>query len=556
MWARIRRPGFRPSAKAVSMLARIVRLVGLALLLASGTLLVGSPGHAGPNWLLAADAREPWRAALDRAPAAREPIMAFVCLENQQLTLLMEQHTFGHIEVDKALRDFLCVRVDALAAANQPFLDAYGAGRKEVGFQVEPGHEDFKVEGQGRGQAYPITLFINPDGELEHMVYGYAKPEVFLQVLQQVQAIMGVHEKLRGNANDARALAELGGLYVELQRYAAGRETLTKALDLDKNNALGIGETAWLDLGIAHLADGQAQQAVEAISKHIGAYPESKLRCKAQFLLGGALLASVEPDRLAKEALTAQGKAAEAAAAAKRLLDGQRQAEEAWAWFEGAKGKVPCEDTEWAGYSLGALRELRAEIAYGPVADEVEALLKEGKPDAAAERLRAFAQHQDAQGHKDFEGTDRGCQALYYAGQVLMKAGKRAEAVAQWRKLADPDPKANPCAASVWHDRAVLEGAAEEAWGAFTKEVDRLVRDKKTDEAVETLRAFAKQYPGTERAGEALFHAGEILLKAGNRAEALREWRRLADKDPVTNLYLGTAWFDRATEAVKANEVP
>jgi tetratricopeptide (TPR) repeat protein len=531
-------------------------MAGLGLALASWALLAGSPARAQPKWLLAADAREPWRAALDRAPAAREPIMAFVCIENQPFTVRMELQTLANAEVEKALRDFLCVRVDALNVANEPFLDTYGAGRRQVELHVEPGHERLIDEPVGRALTYPVTLFINPDGELEHMVYGYASPQDFLYVVEQVKAIMGVHEKLRANANDARALAELGGLYVELQRYAAGRQTLTKALELDKNNALGVGETAWLDLGVAYLADGEAQQAVEAISRQIGTYHDSKLRCKAQFLLGGALLASVEPDRLAKESLTAQGKAAEAAAAAERLLEGQRQAEEAWSWFVGAKGKAPCEGTEWADYSLGALTELRAEIAYGPVADEVEGLLKEGKTEAAAARLRAFVQHADAQGHKDFEGTDRGCQALYYAGQVLMRGGKRAEALAEWKKLANPDPKANPCAASVWHDRAVQEGSAEEDWPAITKGVERLIADKQTEDAVNALRAFAEHYQGAERAGEALFHAGEILLKAGNREEALREWRRLADTDPVTNLYLGTAWFDRATEAVKANEVP
>jgi len=532
------------------MMGRFLRTGGVALVVTSLVQLVGAPAHAKVNWLFGADAREPWRAALDRTPQTREPIMAFVCIEHQQLTVLMEQQTFGRIDVDKALRDFLCVRVNALDGVNQPFLDAYGVGRKAVDLQVEPGQEKLRVDGPGRTQTYPVTLFINPDGELEHMVYGYAAPDDFVRVLEQVKSIMLAHEALRANANDARALAQLGGLYVELQRYAAGQQALTKALDLDKDDTLGVGETALLDLCIAHLAHEQGEEALQAVSRHIGAYPNSKLRCKAQFLLGGALLASVEPDRLAEESLRAEGKAAEAAAAAKRLLDGRMQAEEAWAWFVGPKGQAPCEGTEWADYSLGALRELRAEIAHAPVADEVEALLKEGKAEAAAERLRAFTQDEK------YAGTDRGCEAAFRIGRVLMKAGKRAEALAQWKRLADPDPKANLCAASPWHDRAVLEAAAEEAWPAHVKDVDKLVSDKKADEAVEKLRAFAEHYEGTERAGESLFRAGEILLKAGKQEEALREWRRLADKDPVTNLYVETAWFGRAEEAVKANQAP
>ena len=422
----------------------------LALLMAWGA-------HADPKWLAASDARESWRAALDRAKDRREPIMAFVFVENQKLTLMMEERTFGDIDVDKALRDFLCVKVNAVDAENQTFLEAYGAGRKQINLQVEPGHEnDLVVEDPGRAQAYPITLFINPDGGLEHMVYGFVIPEDFAQMLGQVKAIMGLHERLRADEGDAKALGELGGLYVALQRFPAGRETLEKALAADADGKLGVGETALLDLAVAYLSEGQADEAMERIFQHLNTYPDSELRCKARFLLGGALLASVEPDRLAVEELTAQGKAAEAEQAAAHLLEGQRQAEEAWAWFEGEKGKAPCEGTEWSDYSLGALGELRAEMAYPGVSAEADALVAEGKIDAAVQQLRAFGTDKE----KGHPGTDRGCEALFRAGEILMKAGKREEALAQWRKLADPDPQTNPCAQSLW--RAQAMGAMQE----------------------------------------------------------------------------------------------
>jgi len=428
-----------------------------AALISASLLLAAGAAQAKPNWLMATDAREPWRVALDRAERVREPIMAFVCVENQQLTLAMEGRTFDDLDVDEALEDFLCVRVDAVDTRNQPFLNAYDVGRKDVGLEVQPGHEDrLIVEDPGRAQTYPITLFLNPDGGLEHMLYGFVIPEDFLHVLEQVKSIMGLHERLRAKADDAPALAELGGLYVGLQRYPAGREALEKALALDADGKLGLGETALLDLAVAYVSEGKAGEAVELIFRHLGAYADSELRCKARFLLGGALLASVEPDRLAVEELVAQGKGEEAAAARARLLDGRRQAEEAWSWFEGEKGKAPCEDTEWASYSLGALAELRAETAYADLSAEVDALVAEGKVDAAVQRLRAFGTD-EKQGHR---GTDRGCEALFHAGEILLKAGKRQEALAQWRTLADPDPAENPCAQTLWRGQAV--GALQE----------------------------------------------------------------------------------------------
>jgi tetratricopeptide (TPR) repeat protein len=426
------------------------RIAARGSALAALALLLAGTARAEPRWLLSTDARQPWRVALDRAKRAREPIMAFVCVEGQQLTAMMVRQTFGDLAVDGVLGDFLCVKVDAVSDDNQPFLDAYDVGRRDL--QVEPGYEGNRaVENPGRAQTYPVTIFLNPDGGLEHMVYGFVIPEDFLQVLQQVQGIMAARERLDKQADDARALAELGGLYVSLQRYAVGRQTLEAALAADPDGKQGVGETALLDLAVAWLAGGEGQQAIELITRHLGEYPDSELGCKAHFLLGGALLALVEPDRLAAEELTAQGKTAEAADAAARLRVGRREAEEAWSWFEGEKGKVPCEGMEWAEYSLGALAELRAEMAYAELLTEVDALLAEGKLEAAVQRLRLFGTD-EKQGHR---GTDRGCEALFRAGEELMKGGKKEEALAQWRKLAELDPEQNPCAQTLWRAQAL-----------------------------------------------------------------------------------------------------
>ena len=447
--------GQRIASKAVKALLRYRRLSPGALLTTSSLLLLAAVlVEAEPKWLISPDAREPWRVALDRVERTREPIMAFVCIENQQLTIMMETETFGQIDVDKAIRDFLCVRVNALDVRNRPFLDSYQVGRLDLDVNVADVEHRGEVQAQGRAHTYPVTLFINPDGQLEHVVYGFATPGDFHQVLERVQQVMQVHDELRAKADDAKALARLGGLYVELQRYPAGREVLEKALALDQDGKLGTGETALLDLAITYMAAEENSKALEAISRHMDTYPESELRCKAHFLLGGAQLASVEPDRVTVEELTAKGDAEGAAKARERLLEGRRRAEEAWSWFESAKGDAPCAKTEWSDYSLGALAGLRAEMAYEPIAQEVDQLVAENKIEAAVTKLREFG------ADKTYQGTDRACEALFHAGEILLKAGKRAEALAQWRKLTSDDPKENPCAHTLWRGQAM--GAIQE----------------------------------------------------------------------------------------------
>jgi tetratricopeptide (TPR) repeat protein len=403
------------------------------------------------KWLLSPDDRPDWQAALDLVQRSQEPVMAFVCTGGEPLAANMEMQTFGHPEVDKALRGFVCVRANPLQGKDQPFVDKYGVGRRDMDLRVDPRYEnDLQVEGPGRVLAYPVTLFLAPDGQLEHLVYGFVIPDDFLAVLQRVTEILQIRGQLAKNEADAGAWARLGGLYVELQRLPAGREALEKALALDADGKLGIGESVLLDLAIAYTAAGDAGQAVEVVRQHIRAYPDSEQRCKAQYLLGGALLASVEPDRLAVEELTGTGDAQGATEAGERLALGRRQAEEAWAWFEGG-ANAPCAKTDWASYSLGALAELRAEMARDALDREVQRLLGEGKTDAAVEKLRAFA--------KEHPGTDRGCEASFTAGEILLEAGKRAEALAQWERLADPDDKRNPCARTLWRGQA--EGAVQ-----------------------------------------------------------------------------------------------
>jgi tetratricopeptide (TPR) repeat protein len=414
----------------------------LSLLLAS--LLLGSGvGHAAVRWLQSNDNREPWQLALELAQRNRQPIMAFVFIQNRQLTDLMDAQTFADAAVSEAAnKSFQCVRVDAMRAENRPILQRYRVGRT----QVEP------VEGaEVRGQALPVTIFIGPSGEAEHMVYGFVIPDDFVVLLQQALEVIQLREKLGTEEKDAAALARLGSLYVELQRYDVGRQALEKALKLDRDNKLGFGAPARLDLALALVSTRDFDGAIALISETIALFPESELKCKAHYMLGAVLLGDADRSETRAEELARQKDEAGAAQARERALLSRRQAEEAWRWFEapGPNRKGPCDGTEWAGYALGALAELRAELDFAAADSAAKALVGAGKFLEAADAYRAFeAKH---------PGTNRACEAAYQIGDCLLRAGKRDDALKQWRSLTtvnQDDPKQNPCSRTPWRRQA------------------------------------------------------------------------------------------------------
>jgi TolA-binding protein len=446
------------------------------------------------NWLKATDNRQPWELALDLAKRSREPVMAFVHVEGLQLTDTMDNLTFADEAVTAATKAFLCVRVEVFEPESGPFLDRYNLRR----VNAEPG-EELTVRG---GHAYPVTVFISPSGAAEHMVYGFLMADAFVKVTEQAAEVIKLRGKLEDNPDDAPALGRLGGLYVELQRYGAGRDVLQKAIALDPDNAAGVREGALLDLALTVMAAEEYPLAVELLTSHAAQFPESDSRCKAQFLLGGALLAGAEATQLQIEQLP-PGDAA--AAARERAQTSRQKAAEAWKWFEAEEGQeAPCPDTEWSRYSLGALGALRMEIDFR-VAENIG---EGGKPREAVQAVREFIKQY--RGNEEIEGVaGRIYDAELLLGKYLMAAGQFAEAANHWRGFIDRYPP------------KVID--------------DRLARPEFADTC------------------EASFLLGECLLKLGKREQALKQWRTLASEDKK-NPCRPTRWPADAARALEEQE--
>lgn len=531
-------------------------LVSLPLTSLALLILGCAVGRSDVAWLQSVDDRQPWQLALDLAQKNRRPVMAFVYIRNSQLTDLMDGGTFTNKGVSEASKRFQCVRVEAFRPENRPFIDRYelgGVGEVKI-------HDE---NGQMEGRTFPVTVFISPTGEPEHMVYGFAIPQDFALMVNQVLEVVQLREALAKQADDPKSLARLGELYVALQRYEAGRGVLEQALRLDPDGKLGAGPGARLDLAVAVLAAGEYDRATALIAEEIARFPGSEVDCKAHYLLGGALLATADASRQQAERLAAEMDDRGAAQAREAAQLGRRQAEEAWRWFEGAPGKrAPCADTEWSATALGCLADLRLEIAY-QAAQEV---VRRGDPKAAVKVLRDFAAQADADyadrvkkqppGQKPLDEPARIIDALLTIGKQLMAAREYGEAVGHWRRFLDryptqpkgdppkvtPDPEASCEAAFLMGECLFRLGKRSEALDLWRKLADAKNRANPCPytpsagpaaAAVEDPDGTAK-WLEDKTAIEAAFRAGKDLMATGKYDEAATSWRQLLDRFPLT----------------------
>ncbi|HJN14472.1 MAG TPA: hypothetical protein QGH10_03220 [Armatimonadota bacterium] len=410
------------------------------------------------KWLPGQPARQSWEVALNRAERTREPIMAFCFEDGRQLTMMMDAQSFADPEVGKTSEDFLCVRMDVLAIESRPFLDMYDVGRKRTIADGEDGPHVI------RHQTFPVTLFLTPDGGLAHIVYGYVIPSDLVTIMSEAMEIVDLLGKLGEDPKDVPSLMRLGQMYVELQRYAAGREALELARGLDTDGTHRAAELALLDLALTYMAAEDAATATALITQHAEAFPNSELRCKAQYLMGGARLTAAHQAEQLADTLADDGDAEGADVARRRAGTNRKEAIDAWAWFEGEHAKCPTDENDWELFSLSALFELRARDAYAPLEPRIEALMEAKDYSGAISELRGFV------ALKEYKGTEASCGADYLIGECLMLAGKREQALAQWRNIMNRKPAesaekvGDPCGTPAWRAIAMqaIQGAGAE----------------------------------------------------------------------------------------------
>lgn len=153
----------------------------------------------------------------------------------------MEDRTFKNPDVIKAMGAYEVLALDADLPENAKFCDKY-----RVGMRFEQPH-DADAEPSAFA-AIPAYLFLESDGTEYYRAYGFYAADMFMQLLGQVGKVIGYRQRLAEAPEDARAQADLGRLYLEMERPELAQAPLEAAVKLDPDNKTGARADAELDL--------------------------------------------------------------------------------------------------------------------------------------------------------------------------------------------------------------------------------------------------------------------------------------------------------------------
>ena len=319
----------------------------------------------------------------------------------------------------------------------------------------------------------------------------------------------------------------IGGAKLQLAQAAFDKEDWTKAAQLAQNVADAKPDDATRE-GALHLvarAKLQAKDAgaAEAFRKQIAAFPKGQLLGEAKLGLAWAL-------EDAEKWADAESAARDAVAALNGDLKENAQLTLARAMYYGGKNKEAA--TAFAGVENATDKAIAAQAVQGGAF----ALEKEKQWQAAATKWAKYAGLVAEPKAKS--------EALFRQGLALAKA-KNNGALAAFDAAIAADPKGDFAADALY----------ESAW---------LLQEQKSPDAASRWARLEREFPQSERAGEALYQQGEVALAAKKWDEAASFYRRAAEKDPQsttasraqyqlgTALYNAEKWADAATAFDKA----
>ena len=234
-------------------------LAGRAILLAAALLLLSLSAAQ------AADVK--WYTRVEDAQAAAaqsgKPVYLFIFAPSQKACQLMRTQTLSSPAIAAFLSaNFECCAVDSVLTVNKAIIDRYAwSVSKSEGGQVRFG-------------SMPAHVFTNAKGDPYFTFWGYTPPEGFIVKLDQAKQIVATKRALDANPNDARALADLGHVLLEVEDYDDGRKHLVRAKELDPQNKAGALEDATLDLAILSIVEDPIRAGQE-LGRFMKDYPKS-----------------------------------------------------------------------------------------------------------------------------------------------------------------------------------------------------------------------------------------------------------------------------------------
>ncbi len=330
----------RPTSRKCNLLRGIV-----PLLVAAAILAIALPVSAREvDWYTS------FEDALEAARESRKPILVFVYLGTEtddyegvqeRITLpgsraARERQAVDHRRmidttlkspgVQEAARAFEPVMLDIRLKDNDE-----ARQRLKVSPVVRTNDEQ-----QERVGVYPITLFLDANGDELFRRHGYLPPEAY--ELQLVRAT-NLFEKLREVVEDPEdpvLLRNLGRAYMEMdfsrgdRFYRAAIRNLEKAIQRDPDNATGANFDARVDLAILRLPDNP-RGALDTLGR-LAEEEEGERSLEIQYYRAVAHYVSEDHD------------------AASRILSD----------FETDDRNSPYFDSEWTPQALGLLQHIRA----------------------------------------------------------------------------------------------------------------------------------------------------------------------------------------------------
>jgi len=258
----------------------LIALIALIALVVSLTLGAGAALAADEtlNWATT------WQAAQAAARPAGKCILAYVYQPRQTACVAMDR-TFTDDAVVKIINRFAPLALNGTATANRDFCAKYGVGMRsnaDKGLQM-----DFA--------ATPAYLFLDGTGKEYYRTFGFYQAARFVEMLEHVSELVNDLSALPQRPDDALLNADLGRVYLDLERTDLGKPYLERTVKLDPENATGARADAELNLAIISIPDNPDLAFRQLVAYQFN-NPESKRGLEIRYYMAVAELANNHRD--------------------------------------------------------------------------------------------------------------------------------------------------------------------------------------------------------------------------------------------------------------------
>jgi thioredoxin-related protein len=226
-----------------------------------------------------------WEEASQAAQKSRKYVLVYVH-ENGHPACVEMNKTLQVDEVTEALTAFEVLALSGSSEANAGFCEKYRVGARRPRLWGAQETED-RID----ASATPAYLFLDASGREYYRTCGYYPPAPFIEMLRQAAQIIDWTNKLSASPNDARVPADLGHLYLTLDRSDLGKPLLERAVKLDPQNAIGARSDAELDLTILMIPDNP-QLAFRQLVAYQFNNPDTKRGLEVRYYMAVAELAN------------------------------------------------------------------------------------------------------------------------------------------------------------------------------------------------------------------------------------------------------------------------